>query len=188
MLARADWKTGLLVAHIWRQSVAGGPPTQLTSGESGELLARWSPDSRTLLYLSRGQIWLIPAAEARLGNSRDMPLASTAALHPRGLPTARRSIFSRTIRQPMRSANETACETTSIVFEQDFRQHHLWKIAVDSGAEQKLTDGPFSILWFHVSSDGTRILEQRAPTPLFEDLGRGETWITDSRWTNTRGR
>src|SRR5439155_10975505 len=60
MLARADWKANVLVAHIWRQPIAGGRPTQLTSGESGELLARWSPDSRTLLYLSRGQIWLMP--------------------------------------------------------------------------------------------------------------------------------
>src|SRR5262245_38115077 len=59
MLARADWKTSLLVTHIWRQAVSGGPPVQLTSGESGELLARWSPDSRALFYLSRGQIWLI---------------------------------------------------------------------------------------------------------------------------------
>jgi Tol biopolymer transport system component len=72
------------------------------------------------------------------------------------------------------------------VFEQDFRQHHLWKIAVDTGVEQKLTDGPFSILWFHVSADGTRILEQRAPTPLFEDLGRGETWITDAAGQKAR--
>ena len=61
MLARADWKAGVLLAHIWLQPVAGGKPTQLTSGESGELLARWSPDSRTLLYVSRGQIWLIAA-------------------------------------------------------------------------------------------------------------------------------
>jgi dipeptidyl aminopeptidase/acylaminoacyl peptidase len=72
------------------------------------------------------------------------------------------------------------------LFDHDFRQHHLWKIAVDTGAEQKLTDGPFSILWFHVSSDGTQILEQRAPTPLFEDLGRGETWITDSAGQHAR--
>src|SRR5215831_10350256 len=60
-LARADWKAGRLVSHIWRQAVAGEAPTQVTSGESGEVVARWSPDSRTLLYLSRGQLWLIAA-------------------------------------------------------------------------------------------------------------------------------
>src|SRR5262245_13313201 len=44
MLARADWKSSTLLAHIWRQATAGGPPAELTSGDSGELLARWSPD------------------------------------------------------------------------------------------------------------------------------------------------
>ena len=31
-----------------------------------------------------------------------------------------------------------------------------------------------------------RILEQRAPTPLFDDLNRGETWITDASGQNAR--
>src|SRR5262249_53583979 len=72
------------------------------------------------------------------------------------------------------------------LFEHDFRQRHLWKIGVGTNLEVKLTDGPFSILWFHLSVDGTRILEQRAPTPLFEDLGRGETWLTDAAGQNAR--
>src|SRR5215467_4565002 len=41
MLGRADWKANVPVSHIWRQAVSGGSPVQLTSGESGELIARW---------------------------------------------------------------------------------------------------------------------------------------------------
>src|SRR5882724_11125086 len=51
MLSRADWKSGLMLAHIWLQPIGGGAPTELTSGESGELLGRWSPDGRTVLFL-----------------------------------------------------------------------------------------------------------------------------------------
>src|SRR5436309_14423555 len=61
MLARADWKANRLVAHIWRQAVTGGSPTQLTTGDAGELFARWSADSRSLLFLATGQIWLVSA-------------------------------------------------------------------------------------------------------------------------------
>ena len=186
MLARADWKASLLVAHIWRQPVAGGPPTQLTSGESGELLARWSPDSRTLLYLSRGQIWLIPAEG---GAPRQLTRHATGiygAAAPAWAPDGS-SIYFLANDPPTDAERERERLRDDVyVFEQDFRQHHLWKINVDTGAEQKLTDGPFSILWFHVSSDGTRILEQRAPTPLFDDLNRGETWITDASGQNPR--
>jgi dipeptidyl aminopeptidase/acylaminoacyl peptidase len=176
-LARADWKTSLQLTHIWRQPVAGGPPMQLTSGESGELLARWSPDSRSLLYLSRGQIWLIAGDGA---TPRQLTKHSTGvygAAQPAWAPDGS-SIYFLANDAPSDAERERERLRDDVyVFEQDFRQHHLWKIAVDTGVEQKLTDGPFSILWFHVSSDGTRILEQRAPSPLFEDLGRGETWI-----------
>jgi len=186
MLARADWKTGLLLTHIWRQSTAGGPPTQLTSGESGELLARWSPDSRSLFYLSRGQIWLSPADG---GTPRQITRHSTGVYG--GAPPAwspdGSSIYFLANDPPTDAERERERLRDDVyAFDQDFRQHHLWKIAVDTGVEQKLTDGPFSILWFHVSADGTRILEQRAPTPLFEDLGRGETWITDAAGQNAR--
>jgi dipeptidyl aminopeptidase/acylaminoacyl peptidase len=186
MLARADWKTNLLVAHIWRQPVTGGPPTQLTSGESGELLARWSPDSRTLLFLSRGQIWLIPADG---GTPRQLTKHATGVYGgapPAWSPDGSSIYFLATDPATDAERERDRLRDDLYLFEHDFRQHHLWKIAVDTGAEQKLTDGPYSILWFHVSSDGTQILEQRAPTPLFEDLGRGETWITDSAGQHAR--
>ncbi len=64
-LARADWKANRQVTHLFRQALSGGPAVQLTSGDSGESTARWSPDGRTLLYLARGdsglQIFLMPS-------------------------------------------------------------------------------------------------------------------------------
>src|SRR6185503_15163810 len=59
MLGRADWKADRILTHIWLQPVSGGPPTQLTAGAAGEALARWSPDSRTLLFLTGGQISVV---------------------------------------------------------------------------------------------------------------------------------
>ena len=188
-LGRADWKAGVLVTHIWRQAVSGGPPAQLTSGESGELLARWSPDSRTLLYWSRGQIWLIGADG---GTPRQLTKHATGVYValPDGAPAWSpdgSSIYFLANDPPTDAERERERVRDDLYeFEHDFRQHHLWKIGVEGGAEQKLTDGPFSVLWFHVAADGSRILEQRAPTPLFEDLGRGETWLTDAAGQNAR--
>src|SRR5262245_33199439 len=182
MLARADWKSGFQTTHIWRQPTTGGPPVQLTAGDSSEPLARWSPDGRSLLYLSRGQIWLM-AADG--GSPRQLTRHSTgiyAALGgvPAWSPDGK-SIYFLANDPPTDAERERERLKDDVyVFEQNFRRHNHWKIAVDYGVEQKLTDGEFSILWFHVSTDGTRILEQRAPSPLFEDLGRGETWITDA--------
>ena len=185
-LGRADWKAGRSVSHIWRQATAGGAPTQLTSGESGEVLARWSPDSRTLFYLSRGQVWVI-AAEG--GTPKQLTRHATGingSAPPIWSPDGS-SIYFLADDPPTDAQRERERVRDDVyVFEQNFSQSHLWNIGVETGVEQRLTDGPFSILWFHVSVDGTRILEQRAPTPNFEDLGRGETWITDAAGQNAR--
>ena len=57
MLTRADWKANRPISHIWRQDI-GGAPVQLTNGDAGEIRAgsRWSPDSKTMLFLRGGQI------------------------------------------------------------------------------------------------------------------------------------
>src|SRR5687768_337641 len=51
-LMRADWRLNRQVGHLWRQPVGGGAPLQLTNGDTGEVNARWSPDSRSLLFLA----------------------------------------------------------------------------------------------------------------------------------------
>jgi dipeptidyl aminopeptidase/acylaminoacyl peptidase len=186
MVARADWKAGVPVAHIWRQSTGGGAPAQLTSGETSEALARWSPDSRSLFFLTRGQIWLV-AADG--GAPRQLTRHATGvygAWPPQWAPDGRTIYFLANDAPTEAERQREQLRDDVYAFEQDFRQHHLWKIAVESGVEEKLTNGPFSILWFHVSADGSRILEQRAPSPLFEDLGRGEAWITDASGQNPR--
>ena len=55
-------------SHIWLVPTAGGTPRQLTFSERGETAPQWSPDGRSLAFLSsRGtgtdvktQIWILP--------------------------------------------------------------------------------------------------------------------------------
>src|SRR5688572_508384 len=49
------------VSHLWLVSADGGQPRQITSHEKGESSPKWSPDGKTIAFLSsRGgsqQIW-----------------------------------------------------------------------------------------------------------------------------------
>src|ERR1700716_2725531 len=49
-LGEADWKSGRRISHVWRASVDGGQPVQLTNGADGENSPRWSPDGRTIAF------------------------------------------------------------------------------------------------------------------------------------------
>ncbi|HEY6101994.1 MAG TPA: S9 family peptidase, partial [bacterium] len=71
-------------SHLWIIPTAGGPAKQFTAGSHGDSLPRWSPDGRSIAFLSeRGappgegkkpkQIYVIPAdgGEARALTSGD---------------------------------------------------------------------------------------------------------------------
>ncbi|HET7214535.1 MAG TPA: S9 family peptidase [Terriglobia bacterium] len=66
-----DLHTNKMVSHIWRVPLAGGEPEQLTRGAASDSRPRWSPDSKSIAYISSGnggsQIWIISAegSEAR---------------------------------------------------------------------------------------------------------------------------
>src|SRR5262245_1859090 len=60
-LNRNDWKADRGVGHIWRRDLPGGVPRQLTSGESGEVFGRWSPDGTRIAFLKNGQLHLMPS-------------------------------------------------------------------------------------------------------------------------------
>ncbi len=62
--------------HIWSMPVAGGIPRRLTSGESGEVYPRWSPDGAFVLF----HTWNVPRRFGRVardgGRAEWMPFGT----------------------------------------------------------------------------------------------------------------
>src|SRR3954470_712894 len=187
MLQRADWKANRLVPHIWRQPVGGGTPVQLTSGDGGEANGRWSPDSRTLLYITGAQngaqVFLVPAAG---GPSRQLTHHATSVSAPAWAPDGTAVYFLVSDAPSDAERERDRLRDGIFSYDESFTQRHLWRIAVATGAEQKLTDGAFSVLSFRLSRDGARIAHQRAPTPLNGDDDRREIWLMNADATNAR--
>jgi dipeptidyl aminopeptidase/acylaminoacyl peptidase len=66
-VTRFDTETDRSRTHIWVVPTAGGEPRQLTDGDASATSPAWSPDGRTLAYVSARnedgrQIWVVPAA------------------------------------------------------------------------------------------------------------------------------
>jgi dipeptidyl aminopeptidase/acylaminoacyl peptidase len=185
MLSRADWRSGRLLWHLWRQNVGGGPPVQLTFAETGDIPVglRWSPDGQTLLFLRAGQMSLLPGEG---GEARVLSRHATGVSSPTWTPDGTTIYFLATDPQTAEERERARLRDDVYAYDEDFRQRHLWKITVATGAETQVTKGNFSVLEYKLSPDGTRLAVKEAPSPLEEDGVRSEIWFMDASGENAR--
>jgi hypothetical protein len=65
-------------------------------------------------------------------------------------------------------------------YDENYKHTHLWKVAVESGTAMRVTNGDFSVIAYQLSEDGTKIVYQRAPSPLLADVARGDVWVANA--------
>lgn len=190
MLARADWKANRQIAHVFRQSTRGGAPLQITSGDAGETSARWSPDGRSILFLARGDSGLqIFVVSADGGQPRQLTRHVTGVYGGFAAAWAADGsaiYFLAADPQPDLERERERLRDDLYGFEEVVRQRHLWRVTTAGAVERRITQGPFSVLSFRLSRDGTRLAQQRAPTALVGDAYRGEIWVSDASGANPR--
>src|SRR3954470_10742968 len=82
-------------SHIWVVSADGGEPRQLTNHEKGESRAKWSPDSKSIAFLSprsgSQQVWRLPFGTG--GEARQITSLSTEADEHQWAPDGRSIAF-----------------------------------------------------------------------------------------------
>jgi dipeptidyl aminopeptidase/acylaminoacyl peptidase len=62
-------------------------------------------------------------------------------------------------------------------FNRNYKQWHLFRAAIPTGAVERVTDGDYSVLSYQLSRDGQKIAHHRGPTPLYQDPHRSEVWV-----------
>ena len=187
VLTEADWKANRPVGHLWRLSLTGGEPVQITRGETGETHPRWSPDGRSLLFLARGesttQAFTVPADG---GEPTPLTRHATAVSAPAWSPDGRLVYF---LAADPPTAEDRARERARddvYAFDGVRRHRHLWQVTVGSGEERKITDGPFSVLSYRLSRDGRRVVSHRAPSTRPADSHKSEVWLSEADGGNAR--
>ena len=179
-----DWKVNRSVFHLWRQSITGGAPQQLTFNETGDVpVVRWSPDGKTLLFGRDGQLMLLPADG---GEPHALTKHATGVGSPTWSPDGATVYFTATDARTGDERERDRLRDDVYAVDENFKHRHLWKIVVSTGAETQVTTGASTVNEYRLSRDGRRIVVQRAPTPYDEDAHRGELWVMDASGENAR--
>jgi len=187
-LSSSSWKTNRLVFHMWRQPL-GGTPQQLTFTEGGDFpIVRWSPDGKTLLFLRDGQLWLMPAdgGEPRALSKHATGVAVGPGQSPTWSPDGALVYFLASDPRTAEERERDRVRDDVYGFDEAFKQRHLWKIIVSTGAESQITTGDATVIEYRLSPDGKRVTYERAASPSEGDAYRAEVWVMDSSGENAR--
>jgi len=167
--------------RVWMVPVAGGPGRQITFGQRGDSQPQWSPDGRSISFLSargtgtgedapRPQVYVMRSDG---GEARRVTDAKEGVATYAWAPDSRRIAFVAT--EP-RSSDETAkvrSRDDERVFEGDLRYRHVWLVEIadssvatpiTSGQDYTVDAGPLS--W---SPDGSRIVFSAGLTSMLRD-------------------
>jgi dipeptidyl aminopeptidase/acylaminoacyl peptidase len=177
VVSTPDLDANKMVSHIWRVRSAGGAPQQLTRGNDSDWRPRWSPDSKSIAFISsrggQSQVWILPADG---GEARQVTRISTEADGVTWASKAGTLLFTSEVYP---DCHDEACNRKQLddaksskvkarVIDHLFFRHwdhwldgkvtHLFAVSADGGEPRDLTPGPYiSPTFFLGAPDGYAI-------------------------------
>ncbi|MFB0543771.1 MAG: prolyl oligopeptidase family serine peptidase, partial [Candidatus Bathyarchaeia archaeon] len=179
--------------HIWLLPLKEKKPRQFTHGKNNDTSPRWSPDGRTILFLSnrvseeekageekkkKTQIWLIPADG---GEARRLTSVEEGAQRPAWSRDGKTILFSSQVSKGEKVEDSDVKILRRIRYKGDGRgffqgkRTHLFSVPSRGGKARQLTDGEFDVDTAAWSPDGKRIafvsnLEEDADLSFFKNI------------------
>ncbi len=170
VLATTDWPANQRVPRIWRINSDGTGLRQLVD-EAGAYNARWSPDGSAIAFLLRGSVFVVPAAGGTPRQVSKRTGVADISWHPDGT-----SVYFLASDPPTDAERARQQLRGDVRVLDEYRQRHLWKMAVADGIETRITGGDYYVFAYRISADGHRIILSRKPTQLPADTDRMELW------------
>ncbi len=176
----ADWEANGTVSHIWRVNVDGSGAVRMTNGEKGESSPRWSPDGARIAFLAERheaegtEIHILPNSGGEAAALTDHP---TSVRSIEWSPDGRWIYFLALDDKTEAEKAREKVKDNVFRYEEDEKDTHLWRADAESGETERITEGDFTVRGYTISRDGSTLLVQQAPTPLFDDMLNSELWV-----------
>ena len=166
--ADANWKANKRVSHIWKINADSSGLIQMTSGADGENAPRWSPDGKTIAFVAkRGtEVAIVSQIFLHSPGRRRSAAADHACDRRIQHPMVARRLHEHSRAADPKSDEQKAREKPKddvFMFDENYKQQHLWSVDVAGRAEHRITQGDYSVLSYDLSDDGSKIALHRAP-------------------------
>ncbi len=181
VLTRADLERNVYNADIWLIGADGKDNRQLTRSDKSENHPRWSPDGKTLAFLSdRDGATAIYLLDPSGGEAAKLTGEPTSIRDFVWSPDGQAIGFLRIDEGAQPKAGEAR------VVGEDRRYVHLYTIDVASKEVRRLTHGDFSIWDFDWSPDGSTIAFTRGPGTALDDYYRTDIYTVPAAGGDAR--
>lgn len=158
--------------HIWMLQTDSRELRQWTNSAKSEHTPRWSPDGRTLAFLSdredTTQIWLIPADG---GEAVKLTTGKNAIETFRWSPDGKRIAFLATDPRTAEEEKKQKDQDDARVIDVDRKPSRIWTVDLATHAAKALTTGPWTFRDLEWLPDGRRILAAGNDRPADEHRG-----------------
>lgn len=179
----ADWEENRAVRHLWLAEIDGDTAVQVTTGEHGESSPRWSPDGTRIAFLAkRGeqehpQVHLLPTGG---GEARQLTEHPTPPSSIQWSPDGEWIYYLASEEETEEEKARDEAKNDVYAYDEDWKHRHLWRVRVPGGEAERVTGGDYSVWEYALSRDGTMLALHRGPSPLFDDWGETEVWVTEA--------
>jgi dipeptidyl aminopeptidase/acylaminoacyl peptidase len=168
----ADERPGGAIPEIWIVPATGGDPVRFTTNDEGDRAPQWSPDGRSLAFLSRRpgseftQVYVIPAAG---GEARRLTSAANNVGSFKWSRDGSRVAYTVTDPKTKEEIDNERQGKDWTVVDRNYRHIRLHAIDVVSKKSHVVTQTDLTVHDYDWSPDGTQLVIASAPTPTVDD-------------------
>ncbi len=171
VISEADIKGNFYKKDIWLVRTGEGAPVKLTNSPKRDDTPRWSPDGKTIAFISdrdgKNQLWLINPSGGEALKLTDTKNGVGSFFWS---PDSRKIAFLLPEPETEDEKKKRKERGDVILVDQNLRMIHINVIDIATQETVQITQGNFSVDSLSWSPDGEKIVFSARPTPKIQDL------------------